>query len=85
MKQVGDIIPEQFRNCGASLGLQFPYIFAHDLHDWIIWNRHTGEVVHVEPGSITAEYQCSDECHRRNGLDPSHTDGETLAAIDATP
>jgi hypothetical protein len=86
MKQVGDIIPETFRNCGASLGLDYPYIFAHDLANWIIWHRHTGEIVHVEtePNSCIAEHQCSDKCHQLNGLEPWPS-AEVLADIDATP
>jgi hypothetical protein len=75
MKKVGDIIPEHFRNCGASLGLQYSYIYAHDLQNWIIWHRHTGEIVYIEeePNLIVAEYKCSDKCHELNGLNPYPT------------
>ena len=87
MKKIGDIIPAHFRNCGASLGLQYPYIYAHDLRQWIIWHRETGEVVHVEPDDqhpCVAESNCSQKCHAINGVNP-WPDAETLAAIDATP
>lgn len=86
MKKLGDIIPEHFRNCGGSLGLQYPYICAHDLEQWIIWHRHTGEVVYIEtePNPCLAESACDAKCHELNGLDP-WPDAETIAAIDATP
>lgn len=86
MKRVGEIIPAQFRNCGASYGLEYPYIHAHDLAQWIIWHRHTGEIVHIEddPHPVFGPQKCTKKAHELNGV-PEFPDPETLAAIDATP
>lgn len=80
MKQPGDIIPKQFRNCGYSLGLKYPYIYAHDLEDWIVWHRETGIVASVE----RSEGDADTACHMLNGLSKT-PDAATLEAIDQTP
>ena len=85
-KRVGDIVAEVFRNCGASWGLEYPYIHAHDLRNWIIWHRHTGEVVYVETETnpTVAKLLCEKKCRALNGLS-DFVDPETLAEIDNTP
>lgn len=85
MKRVGDTIKKKFRNNGYSLGLEYPYIYyKHGQNKWIVWHRHTGEVVFVstDKNVYAGEKQASNECHRLNGLDPNQVD---VAAIDATP
>lgn len=60
------IIPKKFRNSGASLGLEYPYICAPL---WLIWDRHTGKIVHIEePHAVLAQYRCQDKCTKLNGL-----------------
>lgn len=84
-KKLGDIVPVQFRNCGGSFGLEYPFIYGHDLANWLIWNRHTGEIVHIEgePNPALAEHACSKRCEELNAVPP--IDAETIAAIDMTP
>ncbi len=85
VRRVGDVIKKRLRNNGYSLGLEFPYIYyKHGQSQWIVWHRHTGEVVYISPSEniYEAEKQASNECHRLNGLDPNHVD---VAAIDSTP
>lgn len=41
------IVPKNFRNCGASYGLEHPYVFgqAGPGMRGAVWHRGTGEVV----------------------------------------
>ena len=80
MKHPGDIIPAQFRNSGYSLGLKYPYLYAHDLADWIVWHRETGKIEAIE----ATQWEADAKCHELNGLS-KHPDAATLAAIDNTP
>lgn len=82
---MGDIIPQEFRNHGRSFGLEYPFIYANDLAQWLIWNRHTGEVVYLEEESnpALAEHRCSRRCEEMNAVPAM--DAETIAAIDETP
>lgn len=84
--KIGDIVPKQFRNCGGSYGLEFLYIFGNvGNSQWIIWHRHTGEVVYIASGKYPNmyEYECRDECQRRNGLKPNTVSQSVLNEIDA--
>jgi hypothetical protein len=83
--KIGDIVPSQFRNCGGSYGLEYPYIFANVAGQYIIWHRHSGEVVYIETSKFPAlhQYRCAEECQRRNGLRPNTVSAEVLAEIDA--
>lgn len=83
--KVGDVVPAQFRNCGGSYGLEYPYIFANVAGQYIIWHRNSGEVVYIEESKFPAlhQYRCAEECQRRNGLRPNTVSAEVLAEIDA--
>ncbi|MGY3582187.1 hypothetical protein ACVIGB_000888 [Bradyrhizobium sp. USDA 4341] len=85
LKKVGDIIPAQFRNDGRSFGLDYPFIYANDLAQWLIWNRHTGEVVYLEDEAnpALAEDICRKRCEQLNAVPP--ITAELIAAYDATP
>ena len=84
-KKIGEIVPAEFRNNGGSFGLEYPFIYGHDLANWLIWHRHTGEIVHIEnePNPALAEHVCRRRCEEMNAVPPMSA--ETLAAIDMTP
>lgn len=72
-KKIGDIIPAQFRNNGYSAGLHYPYIYGKVVGDqWIIWHRHSGEVVYIEESKFPAshEYRVREESDRWNKIGP---------------
>jgi hypothetical protein len=84
-KKVGDIIPPQFRNDGRSFGLDYPLIYGNDLVQWLVWNRHTGEIVYLEDEAnpALAEHACRQRCEQMNAVPP--VTEVLLAAYDATP
>lgn len=67
---IGDVILPHFRNNGYSSGLQYPYIYGNINGQWVIWHRHTGEVVYIETSKFPAlhQYRVIEECDRRNDI-----------------
>lgn len=71
--EVGSTILKHFRNNDNSWGLEWPYIFGQPdaTQRWMIWHRHTGEIVHVEPqkfDSVVQEHLCAEKSREINGI-----------------
>lgn len=77
------IIPKKFRNSGESLGLEYPYICAPL---WVIWNRHTGQIVHIQDPDryVVQSIECREKCRELNGL-PNQYDPLINALHDMEP
>jgi hypothetical protein len=85
-RKIGEFIHETVRNEAASLGLEYPYVFAHNLEQYLVWHRTTGEIVWVgEEGLLgslgySAAWKKAEEL---NGFNPyAPTDQALLNDID---
>lgn len=77
MKNVGDTVNSLVRDSGASLGLEYPYVFAHDLDAYLIWHRDTGLVMWVGEEGVLGQvgYQIAwKKAIELNGRDPYEPD-----------
>jgi hypothetical protein len=45
MKQVGDHIDSIAKGSAEFMRWEYPYVFAHNLEQYLIWHRDTGEIV----------------------------------------
>jgi hypothetical protein len=79
------VILPQFRNCGYSYGLQYPYVYGAIGAEgrWYVWHRGTGEVVEEinETNPALNQYKASALCHTHNNI----TEPPDIGAIDFTP
>ena len=93
---VHNCVPEQFRNVGSSLGLEYDYIFGKlprhysdtGREVWCVWNRHTGEIVYraaedcrPDQSDIFNKNAASKECYRLCGLS-GFPDADVIAEMD---
>lgn len=83
------MIGDNLLNCGSSLGLKHPFIFAQMAGCSAVWCRHCGRIFHVEhvrngEWEGLALSRASNKCYELNGLKPNHVDAGVLADIDAT-
>lgn len=69
--RVGQLIPEPFRNGGYSYGLKHPYIYNEVNGDYLVWHRHSGEVLYKsDKGERSlAMSDIRMRCYELNGLD----------------
>lgn len=59
-------VPKKFRNVGESLGLEYRFVCGPL---WVVWDRHTGIIVHVEePAGVLTDSRCRRKCRELNGL-----------------
>ena len=45
MKKIGDHVAEGYRNPDSISDLEYPYTFAPNIEQYLIWHRDTGEIV----------------------------------------
>jgi hypothetical protein len=87
-RQIGEYVNELVRNEAASLGLEYPYVFAHNLEQYLIWHRDTGEIVWCgEEGLLGSRgYQVTwKKAQELNGFNPyAPTDQALLNDIDSS-
>lgn len=86
-RQIGEFVNETVRNAASSLGLEYPYVFAHNLEQYLIWHRDTGEIVWLGEYDLLGQLGYSaawKEAERLNGFNPYRaTSPEVLNDIDS--
>ena len=69
MKQIGDVVVEEYRNPDGLSDLEYPYAFAHDDMQYFIWHRETGEIVWIRQLDDKSYLIAYDMCRKFNGFD----------------